>query len=180
MTNPGVSTAPDRLSPEEVAAMSDVRLATALCKAFGWEWKHEIGGAAARAWTRYPLGAGWKTGWNLFLPSDPVAVEHVREHMRGRWRATARDWVLRGYRDVHGSGWSAGVENIDGDIEICAYAPSLGRAIFEAAALAAQEMQQTVSQATPDNEPRRGVARCLVHHEDEPCGMCASYIAGGL
>lgn len=120
----------EKLTPEAVAGMSDADLSQRLAEVLGFEWTRGV--SDALVW----WNAGGKVfkSWELFLPSHPVAVDHVREHMRERcceWQfeTVGRErWVAR----ILPPGFSGAQR---------AVTATLGRATFEAATLAAQEME---------------------------------------
>lgn len=75
-------------------------------------------------------------------PNNPRAVFLVLEHMRNRWENDESE-TASGWRIECGEVWAVSV--IDSHLEQVGewrYSPSLGRATFECALLAAQEMER--------------------------------------
>jgi hypothetical protein len=151
MTTP--DTSPARLSPDKVAALSDADLSVRLAEALGW---------------KLLPGTLWVDREEVFylLPSVPASVEHVREHMRERWRETAPDpiyqldWYICGWGDYYSVGQHhCGGSGAEFPLHNAALVKreSLGRAVFESALLSKmqEQMQPPVSQATLDNEMER-------------------------
>jgi hypothetical protein len=162
-----------RLSPDEVAALSDEELSAHVIRVVlglrvfdswaelvrargtadwddfvgdGYAWRPAPGRRIAGAW----IGAVDFADGD-FHPDNPVAVEHVREHMRGRWKTEAarygvsRHWKMEnGDSDVRPwivSVWSRG-PSPHANSRLFKASGLYGRALMECALLAAQEMQR--------------------------------------
>ncbi len=146
------------LSPSQVQEMSDDDLAEAVARTCLGE-RVETDRYSLEDW-RF---ARWRTGlwvwWKhpnfsdiqRFSPSNPVAVEHVTEYMRAEWRRQG---------EKHGVMWFWSAQSTQSDVRpwiisvmergpsphanarVCKSSGIRGRAVFECALLAAQEMEK--------------------------------------
>lgn len=140
----------ENLSPEEVAALSDEELSVRVAQSvFRAATVGESERAPDRWWYddwdgRAVLSPPHRTGGVVYLnPGNPVAVEHVREHVRERWEREGRkgSWLLEYFAGCRK--WAAYYFEAEqwtgGEERWRAESPTLGRAIFESSLLSTQE-----------------------------------------
>lgn len=140
----------DRLSAEQVAALSDAELSEHVARVvFGAkpiaERKHTL---KVGEYRKRPYGVIMRTaiaGAEILEPGNAASFALVMEHMRQRWRTEPRiaGRLRRWQVEDNGDGtWSARVISGFGVIlrEHFASSPTFGNAIFQCAILSAQEM----------------------------------------